>query len=940
MLEIYDIQTEYRTNPLGIDEKRPAFSWKLRSEKNDTMQTGYRIVVSPKDAGIWNRVWDSEWIESDQSVYLVYAGKELKPRTEYLIDIYVRDNYGRTASAETGFETGLMDAGQISADFITHGFSDEMEAPAVFARNFAAAKKVAKARAYVSALGVYCIHLNGKRVGEDRFAPGWTSYQERLQYQTYDITGYLEKENRVEITVGNGWYKGILGFYNQGCHYGKRTAVIAEIELTYEDGSRDVIKTDESWKSTTGPIRYSEIYHGEVIDHNLPKQEEVPAVVYDYPKKNLTAQESEPVRITQRVEAREVIHSPAGETIIDFGQNLTGVVEARLYCEAGTKVVLRHAEALDENGNLFTANLRTARATDTFITGGAPVEVFLPEFTFHGFRYVAVEGLEEVNKEDFTACVIHTDFARGGQFFCDNAAVDQLARNIDWTMRSNYLDVPMDCPQRDERLGYTGDAEIFLPTALFHGNLALFYRKWLRDLRVEQTEEFGVPLTVPDILRTHACVSIWHDAATIVPWLIWQTYGDLRVLKEQYESMKESVEYTRRQAGEEGLLTVSNSSQFGDWVALDAPKGPFRPTGKGEVLHPSMDEKGGGTDSHLIGNVYYLYSIDILAKTAEVLGKDGDALKYRQLYEDVKSRFQDEYITRNGRLVSQTQTAAALVLYFDLAPEKDRKKILDQLVLQLVKTGKHLHTGFVGTEYLPHVLSEYGLHQFAGDILQKDDCPSWLYAVKLDATTVWELWDGVNEDHSFNMFTMNSLNQYGFATIGDWMVKRLAGISPLAPGYRKSRIAPQLVRGIPGVEASYETPYGRLACKLTCRDGRMTADIEIPANATAEVALPGQAVKTLGSGRYHFEYETALSFEATKYSEDSTLKQLMADPDARAYFEERDPKLARDPMVLNFAGRASILEIKKTMPNTMVPTSAYPIFDEMIDMLNRKEKER
>jgi alpha-L-rhamnosidase len=280
------------------------------------------------------------------------------------------------------------------------------------------------------------------------------------------------------------------------------------------------------------------------------------------------------------------------------------------------------------------------------------------------------------------------------------------------------------------------------------------------------------------------------------------------------------------------------------------------------------------------------------------------------------------------------------VLYFDLAPEKDRKKILDQLVLQLVKTGKHLHTGFVGTEYLPHVLSEYGLHQFAGDILQKDDCPSWLYAVKLGATTVWELWDGVNEDHSFNMFTMNSLNQYGFATIGDWMVKRLAGISPLAPGYRKSRIAPQLVRGIPGVEASYETPYGRLACKLTCRDGRMTADIEIPANATAEVALPGQAVKTLGSGRYHFEYETALSFEATKYSEDSTLKQLMADPDARAYFEERDPKLARDPMVLNFAGRASILEIKKTMPNTMVPTSAYPIFDEMIDMLNRKEKER
>ena len=938
MLEIYDVQTEYRANPLGIDEKRPAFSWKLRSDTNDTKQTGYRIVVRPKEDAGRKCVWDSHWIDTDQNLYQVYDGEALDPKTEYLVDVCVEDNYGRTANATGSFETGLMDPGQLSADFIAAVSSENEEACAVFTKCFSAEKKIARARAYVSALGVYCIHLNGKRVGEDRFAPGWTSYEERLQYQTYDVTGYLKEENCIEITVGNGWYKGILGFYNQGCHYGKQTAVIAEIELVYEDGSKNIIKTDESWHFTTGPIRYSEIYHGEVIDHSLPKQEEASCVLVDYPKKNLIAQESEPVRITQYVAAKEVLTSPAGEIIIDFGQNLTGVVKAKLNCKAGTKVVLRHAEALDENGNLFTANLRTARATDTFITGGTGLEVFLPEFTFHGFRYVAVEGLGEVNPEDFTACVIHTDFARGGHFSCDNTAVDRLAENIDWTMRSNYLDIPMDCPQRDERLGYTGDAEIFLPTALFHGNLALFYRKWLRDLRVEQTEEYGVPLTVPDILRTRACVSIWHDAAAIVPWLIWQTYGDRRVLEEQYESMKESVEYTRRQAGKDGLLTISNSSQFGDWVALDAPKGPFRPTEKNTVLHPSMDEKGGGTDSHLIGNVYYLYSIDILAKSADVLGRSEDALTYRQLYEEVKSLFQAEYITPAGRLASPTQTAAALVLYFDLAPEKDRKKILDQLVLQLVKTGKHLHTGFVGTEYLPHVLSMSGLHEFAGDILQKDDCPSWIYEVKLGATTVWELWDGVNEDHSFNLFTMNSLNQYGFATIGDWMVKRLAGITPLSPGYRKSRIAPQLVRGIPGVEASYETPYGSIACKLTCRNGRMIADIEIPANTEAEVELPGRAMETLGSGSYHFEYDTQLSFEAVRYSEDSTLKQLIADPEARAYFEEKAPELAKNPMILNFAGRASVLEIKKTMPGTMVPEYAYPIFDEMIDLLNRKER--
>ena len=931
MLSLYDLQTEYQDNPLGLDAKRPAFSWKLRCEARDTVQARYRIAVSREGAP----VWDSGVVESDQSLYNSYDGEALRPRSRYKVQVSVWDNHGEKAQATGHFETGLMDWRNFEADFITHGFEDDLEPCAVFFREFEAEKPVAKARVYASALGIYAMRLNGRRVGNDFFAPGWTSYQERLQYQTYDITNLVQAKNRLEVTVGNGWWKGVLGFYGQGDHYGTRTALMAQIELTYADGTTDRIVTDETWTSTTGPHRYGEFYHGEVIDLSLPEQDVAPTRAYDFPKERLVAQESELVRVTQRVAVRKVLHSPAGQTILDFGQNLSGVVEARIHAPKGTRVVLRHGEALDENGDLYTFNLRSAKATDTFVCSGGD-DVFMPEFTFHGFRYVAVEGLDDVRPEDFVACVLGSGFARAGSFGCANEDVNQLWRNIDWTMRSNYLDVPMDCNQRDERLGYTGDAQIFLPTALFHGNLALFYRKWLRDLRVEQTDDFGVPLSVPDILRTRACVSIWHDAAAIVPWLIWQAYGDLRVLDEQYESMRSSVEYSRRLAKDGGLLQMENSSQFGDWLALDTPKGPYRPSYKGEELHPEQAEKEGGTDPHLIGNAYYLYSIDILAQAAALLGKDDDAAEYRALYDEVLARFRAEYITSTGRLVTETQTAAALVLNFDLAEEKARPRILDQLVLNLIKTKKHLLTGFVGTQYLPHALSHCGRHQLAGDILLKDDCNSWLYEVKLGATTVWELWDGVKEDGSFNLFHMSSLNQYGFATIGDWLVKELAGMSSVEPGYRKSRIAPQLVRGIPSVSASHETPYGRLSCALACKDGRMVADITIPENTTAQVALPGRDEELLGSGTYHFDYATDLSFDAVPFSEDSTLRELMAHPAALELLEAKAPQLAHNPFVRNFASRMSIAEIRATIPQTMVPASAYPIIDEMIALLNKR----
>ena len=932
MLKLYDLKTEYRVNPIGLDEPRPAFSWKMKSDGRGIRQASCRITVSEGDVC----VWDTGVLETDRSLFHVYAGKALKPRAAYRVLVEVTDSAGEAASAEGSFEMGLMDYRSMKADWITHAFADGLEPCAVFEKSFMLSGQVTRARAAFTALGVYAMELNGRRVGENRFAPGWTSYQERLQVQTYDLAPYLEKDNTLTVTVGNGWFKGILGFYNQGCHYGPRTALLGQIELEYSDGTAETIVTDGSWLSATGPRRSSEIYHGEVIDLSLPEQEKLPAKKYDWTKEILVGQENEPVRITQRVPVREILHTPGGDTVLDFGQNLTGVVEARLRCPKGTVVRLRHAEALDENGNLFTVNLRTAKATDTYICSGGD-DLFLPEFTYHGFRYVAVDGLDEPDPAAFTACVLHTDFARPGRFSCSDERISRLWQNVDWTMRSNYLDIPMDCPQRDERLGYTGDAEIFLPTALFHGDLALFYRKWLRDLRVEQTDEFGVPLSVPDILRTRTCTSTWHDAATIVPWLIWEAYGDIRVLEEQYDSMARSVEYTRRLAGESGLLQNETSAQFGDWLALDSPKGPFRKIPAG-ILFPSNEEKGGGTELHLIGNTYYLYSIDIMARTAAVLGKTEDEARWRALYEDVLGKFRSEYVTANGRLLSDTQTAAALALRFGLVEERHRARVLHFLKLNLIRNKKHLRTGFVGTEYLTHVLSQNGLHQLMGDILFREDCPSWLYELNLGATTVWELWDGVNEDGSFNLFEMNSLNQYGFATIGDWLVKELAGLSALEPGYKKSRIAPRPVKGIPEMKASYETPYGMLSVDFRCRDGQITAHIRIPENTSAEVSLPGRACEELGSGEYDFAFETELSFEKEPYSEDSTLGQLLARPEAESYFAEHAPELAGSGFVRMFLSNMTIVAIRTTVPRSFVPEYAIGLFEDMIALLNRQAR--
>jgi alpha-L-rhamnosidase len=632
---------------------------------------------------------------------------------------------------------------------------------------------------------------------------------------------------------------------------------------------------------------------------------------------NLTAQESEPVRITKRTPAKELILTPKGEKVLDFGQNMAGIVEVKVQGAKGQKVVIRHAEILDKDGNFYPETLRQAKSTDTFICDGTE-QTFLPHFTFHGFRYICVEGLEEVNPGDFTACTLHTDMKATGSFTCSNELVNQLQSNIQWGQRSNFLDIPTDCPQRDERLGWTGDAQVFSKTASYNMETALFFKKWLRDLKSEQTKEFGPPHVVPNILSDQEAAAAWSDAATIIPWTVYQVFGDKQVLEEQYDSMKGYVDYITEHCGENGLWQTGY--QYGDWLALDKEEGA---------------DRTGATDKYLVANAYYAYSTDIVRKTAQILEQDEDVRKYGKLYENIVRLFREEYITRTGRMVSETQTGCVLALYFGLSEEKHRARIAKSLETNIANHKNHLSTGFVGTPYLCHVLSENGMHDLAGTIFLKEDYPSWLYAVKRGATTIWERWNSIMPDGSFDESGMNSLNHYAYGSIGDWMYEKLAGINPAKPGYKEIRIQPRFIKGITSVDASFDSVYGVIRSAWSCKEGKIVIDVTIPANTTAQIVLPEkEEVLEVGSGYWHYEYDTDTELELDRFTMDMTLGALIQEPLAVELFDQYIPGMLDGPMI-EFAYGMTISELTAVMP-----PEGTEVFQAVLKALNRSSSDK
>lgn len=913
-MQITDLRVEYRKDPIGLDIAKPRFSWKLESDRTDTMQTGFQIQVVSEG----QMTWDSGRQDSGQSVLVEYQGPSLEAGRIYEFRVIAWNNHGETAQAGGSFETGLLSGTNFRAEWITHPLAKEETACPIFRKEISLQKKVKRARIYATALGVYELRIDGGRVGDAFFAPGWTNYKKRLQYQTYDVTELLNREgtggHTLEIMVGNGWYKGIFGFTCTPDNYGDRTAVLAELHLTYEDGSEEVIATDPGWQVTTGPVRYSEIYMGETIDTTYTEESPLAAEPFSYPMENIIAQECEPVRITARTPAKELILTPKGEKVLDFGQNMAGIVEVTVQGKPGQKIVIRHAETLDKDGNFYPMTLRQAKSEDTFICDGSR-QTFLPHFTFHGFRYICVEGLEEVDPADFTACTLHTDMKVTGSFSCSNAMVNQLQHNIQWGQRSNFLDIPTDCPQRDERLGWTGDAQVFCRTASYNMETALFFAKWLHDLKSEQTARFGPPHVVPNILAEQDAAAAWSDAATVIPWTVYQVFGDKRVLEDQYGSMKGYVDYITAHCGENGLWQTGY--QYGDWLALDKEESA---------------DRTGATDKYLVANAYYAYSAGLVARAAEVLGLEEDAKVYRALHRKIVGLFDEEYITRTGRMVSETQTGCVLALHFGLAQEQHRERIAQALEANIANHKNHLSTGFVGTPYLCHVLSENGMHDLAGTLFLKEDYPSWLYAVKKGATTIWERWNSIMPDGSFDVSGMNSLNHYAYGSIGDWMYEKLAGINPAKPGYQEIRIQPRFIRGITSVDASLDSPYGVIRSAWSCRDGKITVDVTIPANTRAEIYLPEKdGAEKVGSGSWHYEYGTETRLEVDRFTMDTTLGALLQEEAAVKLFNQYVPGMLDGPMI-QFAYGMSLSELM-----TVMPPEGREVFQMVLNLLNGKQ---
>lgn len=855
-IRIAALQCEYRTNPVGLDTRHPRFTWQLEADTNAVTQAAYQIQVSTlsTDFEASGLIWDTGRVDSKESVLIAYEGPELQPRTRYFYRVQVWDQLDQPSpwSEIAYLEMGQLQLSDWQAAWITPdpvSLDSDAEEAYYLRKTFTINGNIRKATLFATSLGVYELELNGTRVGDWELTPGWTSYSHRIQVQSYDVTSMLGSDGPQAIgaVLANGWYKGNLAWTHQRNIYGSVRALLLQLHLVYEDGTEEIVISDSSWRASLGPVRMSELYHGETYiaglelsGWSLPSYDEaswVPVVELDKGKETLVMQENEPSRVIEELQPIAVINTPLGETVLDFGQNMVGKIQMRFSLPAGTRIELQHAEVLDAKGNFYIGNLRSAKQLVTYVCKGQGEEQYAPHFSFQGFRYVKVVGWPQDIVFDpacFTGQVIHTDMVEKGSFECSNPLLNQLQRNIVWGQRGNFLDVPTDCPQRDERLGWTGDAQVFIRTAAFNYDVALFFSKWLRDLKADQREDGGVPFVVPHVLgeREYASAA-WGDAAVICPWTLYQVYGDKRVLEEQYDSMKGWIQYIRQQGDNEYLWQTG--FHFGDWLGLDAKEGSYI----------------GATPKDLIATCFYAYSTSLFVKTAEVLGRTADVEEYGILYARIVDAFTQEFVTPSGRLAGHTQTAHVLPLMFGLVTGSTRERLAATLADYVIEQKYHLTTGFVGTPYLCHVLSENGYHEVAVKLVQQEDYPSWLYSIHQGATTIWEHWDGIKPDGTFWSEDMNSYNHYAYGSIGDWLYRKVAGLDSddEQPGYRRVKFRPRADSALTYAKAALDTPYGTVRSEWKLGEGGAVSYIfELPPNTTADAIVPGKLAAVTCNG--------------------------------------------------------------------------------------------
>lgn len=865
VFSVVGLRCEYLVDPQGIDEPRPRLSWQLRCARRGARQTAYRVRVasSPTELAAGRAdLWDSGRVTTAANTQISYEGIPLASRAEAHWCVEAWDETGAGAlSAAANWSMGLLartdwTARWISVDPEVYRRDSAAVTPTLtepgsagyFRRELEIPSLVRRATLYATARGIFELHLNGTRVGSDVFSPEWTDYFTRIHYRTYDVTGLLRPgPNALGAVLGDGWWSGYVGWQESRARYGSlENSLCVQLEVEFADGRRLVVGTDGSWRCNTGPVLSSDFMMGE--DYDARREQDgwtrpgfnaaawLPARTVEPPTVPLVAQRSEPVRVTELLSPASSHEVAPGVVIYDLGQNISGWVRLQLAgLPAGTRLVLRHGERLNPDGTLYTENLRRAKATDTYIARGAAHETYEPHFTFHGFQYVELSGYPGVPPAgSVSGCVVHSATQEAGRFECSHLGVNRLWLNGAWSQRDNFLSVPTDCPQRDERLGWMGDAQVFLRTASYNRNVAAFFSKWMTDVEDAQTPEGIFPDVAPRVREDIRFVGLddlcggagWADAGVIVPWTIWRVYGDRRILERHWPAMTAWLDYLDR-TNPDGLRTRDLRNNYGDWLCI--------PTDTTFRTHSPM--------KNLLATAYWADDAAKVARMARELGRTEDESRFSAMAAKVRTAFQREFLRDDGQLTVETQTAYLLALGFDLLPESARKRAAERLVENIRALDWHLSTGFIGISHLNPVLTLTGHADVAYRLLLQESYPSWLYPVKHGATTIWERWNGWTHEEGFFNPQMNSFNHYSLGSVGEWLFRHVAGIEldPEVAGFGAFVLRPYVSGGLEFARARYFTPHGEIVSEWRWDGSALHWTVVVPANTTAQVFIPSRA---------------------------------------------------------------------------------------------------
>ena len=866
MIKIEQLRMNYQTQLMAVEEM-PQFSWIFTSDAYNVHQESYQLQLSD-DPQFQHLLFDSGVIKSSDSTNIIPAGVTFESARYYYARVKASTNVGETEFCESvRFLTGLLNKADWQAKFISVDQDKDRSNAHYLRKEFTTDRPIKQALVFTSALGLYKLYINGIRAGYAELAPGWTSYNKHLLYQSYDVTDLVKQgENAIGALVGAGWYKGKMGFVGLRNLYGEKTALLTQVVICYQDGSTEIISSDESWKGTDSPVIFSEIYDGETYDGSFMQfgwdqpgfsdTDWRPVEPIDYDYSVLKAQRGSAVREMETLQVMDLLTTPQGDLVLDFGQNLSGWIHFRAEGRKGDRIELNCFESLDRDGNVYLDNLRGAKQTINYEFGQDGAVEYHPSFTFMGFRYAKITAWPGQPKpENFEVRALYSEMEQTGSFECSNDDLNRLNQNVNWSLKSNFVDVPTDCPQRNERLGWTGDAQIFARTASYLMNSYEFFAKWLVDVAADQTIDGGVPHVVPDIVSGHSdddwllgqgshSAAAWADVAVIMPWAMYLNYGDREIIRRQYDSMKSWISFMENNSVD---YIWNYKLQFGDWVALDAEEGSYF----------------GATPNELTCTAYFAYSTCLFAKMARIIGREDDAVKYEEMYKKVLDKYQRTFFTNDGILTAQTQTAHIISLYFGLVPEQFRQQTVDGLIKLLEAENGHLVTGFVGTPYFCHALSENGKIDEAYKLLLRDDFPSWLYQVKKGATTIWEHWDGIKPDGSMWSPDMNSFNHYAYGAVAEWIYRVLGGLETdeQAPGFKHSIIQPHIGGDLDYAKTSYMTPYGRLETYWQKEGNEVELNLRIPHNTTASIILD-RASGVIDNGGLPFEHNSVSNLTA------------------------------------------------------------------------------